>query len=100
MNSEDLEIFERVFGAENVVVFDEVNHMVGTVSRLIADKGFGFITGEDGVDYFFHRSDLGGFFDDLAADVAKGRKIKVNFDIVPSPKGPRAGNVTRIDGGV
>jgi len=74
--------------------------MIGTVSRLIADKGFGFITGEDGQDYFFHRSDMQGFFDDLAVDIAKKRKIKVQFDSVPSPKGARAGNVTRVDGGV
>ena len=53
--------------------------MNGTVSRVIVDKGFGFITGEDGQDYFFHRSDLGGFFDDLAADIGKGRKIKVTL---------------------
>ena len=74
--------------------------MTGTVSRVIADKGFGFITGEDGQDYFFHRSDLGGFFDDLAADIGKGRKIKVQFESVPSPKGARASNVVRDDGGV
>lgn len=32
--------------------------MRGTVKKLNADKGFGFIRGEDGKDYFFHRSAL------------------------------------------
>ena len=27
----------------------------GTVKKVVADRGFGFITGEDGKDYFFHR---------------------------------------------
>lgn len=74
--------------------------MNGTIARIIVDKGFGFIKGEDNKDYFFHRSDLTGFFDDLAADVESGREIKVTFDSVPSLKGLRASNVTRLDGGV
>ena len=30
----------------------------GTVKKIVADRGFGFITGEDGKDYFFHRDGL------------------------------------------
>jgi cold shock CspA family protein len=30
--------------------------MHGIVVRLMADKGFGFIRGDDGTEYFFHRS--------------------------------------------
>ena len=30
----------------------------GTVKKVVADRGFGFITGEDGKDYFFHRDGL------------------------------------------
>lgn len=30
--------------------------MKGKVIRIIADKGFGFIKGEDNKEYFFHRS--------------------------------------------
>lgn len=73
--------------------------MEGTVVRVLSDKGFGFIRGEDNKEYFFHQSDLSGFFDDLAQDVREGRTIKVVYDSVPSPKGPRAGNVVRVDGG-
>ena len=30
--------------------------MTGTVVRVIVDKNFGFIRGEDGNEYFFHKS--------------------------------------------
>lgn len=30
----------------------------GTIRRLITDRGFGFIKGEDEEDLFFHRNDL------------------------------------------
>lgn len=74
--------------------------MKGKVIKLVLERRFGFIEGEDGKEYFFHKDDLNGFFDDLAEDMMKGRKVDVNFTIVPSPKGPRAAEVTRIDGGV
>jgi CspA family cold shock protein len=32
--------------------------MNGTVKKINSEKGFGFIRGEDGKDYFFHRSAL------------------------------------------
>lgn len=32
--------------------------MRGTIKKINAEKGFGFIRGEDGKDYFFHRSAL------------------------------------------
>jgi len=31
---------------------------VGTIKRVVHERGFGFITGEDGTEYFFHRSAL------------------------------------------
>src|SRR5215216_2477214 len=30
----------------------------GTVKKLVSERGFGFITAEDGKEYFFHRSAL------------------------------------------
>ena len=74
--------------------------MNGTIARLVEDKGFGFVTGEDKKDYFFHKMDFNGFWDDLIRDVRNGRKIHVKFDSVHSEKGPRAAEVTRIDGGI
>ena len=32
----------------------------GTIKRLIADRGFGFIKPEQGEDLFFHRNELQG----------------------------------------
>jgi CspA family cold shock protein len=32
----------------------------GTIKRLVADRGFGFIQTEDGKDVFFHQSQLQG----------------------------------------
>jgi cold shock CspA family protein len=74
--------------------------MKGKVIKLVLERRFGFIEGEDGKEYFFHKDDLNGFFEDLAEDMMKGRKVDVTFTIVPSPKGPRAAEVTRVDGGV
>jgi cold shock protein len=60
----------------------------GTIKKLASDRGFGFITAEDGQDYFFHRSGVNGDFDVLSAGQA------VTFETEPSPKGPRATRVT------
>jgi CspA family cold shock protein len=61
----------------------------GTVKKVIADRGFGFITAEDGKDYFFHRDGLTSSVD---FDRLTGGE-KVQFDIEQSPKGARAKNV-------
>lgn len=74
--------------------------MEGTVVRLMSDKRFGFIRGDDDQDYFFHQQDLNGFFDDLVEDFNTKRQIKVIFDPTQGQKGLRAANVVRIDGGV
>ena len=66
--------------------------MKGKISRLIRDRGFGFIAAEDGKDVFFHRSALvGGDFDSLEEGTG------VEFDSESGPKGPRAVNV-RVEG--
>jgi cold shock CspA family protein len=45
--------------------------MRGTVGDIVIDRGFGFIDGEDGRQYFFHRNALtGADFGDLAPGVA------------------------------
>jgi cold shock CspA family protein len=41
--------------------------MQGSVARLVPERGFGFITDQDGREYFFHRGALMGIaFEDLA----------------------------------
>ena len=59
----------------------------GTIKKLVPDRGFGFITGDDGQEYFFHRSGISADFDSL-----RGGE-KVDFDVEQGPKGPRANNV-------
>jgi CspA family cold shock protein len=61
----------------------------GTIKKVVSDRGFGFITADDGKEYFFHRSGLQASVD---FDRLVGGE-KVDFDIEQSPKGPRAGNV-------
>ena len=61
----------------------------GTVKKVISDRGFGFITAEDGKEYFFHR---GALDTSLDFDRLSGGE-KVEFDIEQSPKGPRASRV-------
>jgi CspA family cold shock protein len=58
----------------------------GTVKKVVSDRGFGFITAEDGKDYFFHRSSLEVSLD---FDRLVGGE-RVEFEIEPSQKGPRA----------
>ena len=58
----------------------------GTVKRVISERGFGFIVGEDGKEYFFHR-------DGLTSSVDFDRLVggeSVNFEVETGPKGDRA----------
>ena len=61
----------------------------GTIKKVVADRGFGFITAEDGKDYFFHRD---GLERSLDFDRLVGGE-KVSFEIESSPRGPRAAKV-------
>ena len=67
----------------------EVQLATGTIKKVIADRGFGFITADDAKDYFFHRGALDSSLD---FDRLNGGE-KVEFDIESSPKGPRAARV-------
>ncbi len=70
--------------------------MNGVIKRLTSDRGFGFITGDDGHDYFFHRSDLA---DGANGFAALEEDQAVNFDaVIPVPeKGPRAAKVRLVE---
>jgi cold shock protein len=67
----------------------EVIVATGTIKKVVADRGFGFITAEDEKEYFFHR---GGLDSSLDFDRLTGGE-KVEFDVESSPKGPRANHV-------
>ncbi len=63
--------------------------MTGTIKRLVADRGFGFINAEDGKEYFFHRSSIeNGRWSELQEG------DRVTFIGHPdSERGPRAARV-------
>ncbi|MCT4585920.1 cold shock domain-containing protein [Peptostreptococcaceae bacterium AGR-M142] len=65
--------------------------MKGTVKWFNAEKGFGFITGEDGNDVFVH-------FSQINKDGFKTleENEEVSFEIVEGQKGPQASNVTSL----
>jgi CspA family cold shock protein len=63
----------------------------GTVKWFNESKGFGFLSREGGPDVFVHHTEI----------VADGYRTlnegdRVRFEVVDSPKGPRAAKVTRI----
>jgi len=64
----------------------------GTIKKVVADRGFGFITADDAKEYFFHRNSLDSSLD---FDRLVGGE-KVEFEIEQSPKGPRANRVRGI----
>ncbi len=60
----------------------------GRIKKIIPDRGFGFVRADDGNEVFFHRTELTLVdFDQLE----EGQVVE--FDIVDSPKGPRARNL-------
>jgi CspA family cold shock protein len=67
----------------------EVLMTTGTIKKVVADRGFGFISAEDEKEYFFHR---GGLDSSLDFDRLVGGE-PVEFEIEQSPKGPRANKV-------
>ena len=64
--------------------------MKGTVKWFNADKGYGFITGEDGKDYFAHYSQI-----QVEGYKALEQGQSVTFDVVEGPKGPNAANIVK-----
>ena len=62
--------------------------MRGTIKRVIADKGFGFIATDDGQEYFFHHSAC----PETSLEALREGQA-VTFEKGQGPKGPRAENV-------
>lgn len=70
--------------------------MEGQIIRIVEEKGFGFIRAEaTGLEYFFHRTGYNGDWGKLSRKVERGQ-VSVQFVETPSPKGPRAENVSEL----
>ena len=63
----------------------------GTVKWFNSDKGFGFITGEDGNDVFAHFSAIQG---DGFKTLDEGQAV--SYDIEEGQRGPQAVNIRKI----
>ncbi|MFN2568731.1 MAG: cold-shock protein [Candidatus Dormibacteria bacterium] len=62
----------------------------GRIKKIVPDRGFGFVRGDDGNEVFFHRTEVTTTdFDALEEGEA------VTFEVVDSPKGPRARNLQK-----
>ncbi len=67
----------------------------GRIKKMVRDRGFGFIRGDDGKEVFFHRSGLmGADYDALSEGDA------VEYVVQDGPRGPRAENVRNVGSAV
>jgi cold shock CspA family protein len=64
--------------------------MTGVIVKIVSDGGFFFIKGDDGQQYFAHRSSL--LVPRWIYDIKE--KDAVNFDPTDHAKGPRAERVS------
>ena len=62
--------------------------MKGTVKFFNNMKGFGFIAGEDGKEYFVHQTGL-------KEGVSLNENDSVEFDVEEGDRGPKAVNVSK-----
>jgi len=62
----------------------------GKIKWFNKTKGFGFIAGDDGVDYFMHHSQV-------PEDTIPKEEQRVSFEITDTEKGKQAQNVTMLD---
>jgi CspA family cold shock protein len=61
----------------------------GTVKWFSAEKGYGFISHDDGNDVFVHYSAIAG---DGFKSLEQGQRVE--FEVTDGRKGPQAANVT------
>ena len=74
-----------------IIILEELYMNKGTVKWFNNQKGFGFISDEDGNDVFVHYSGLNmeGF-----KSLEEGQEVE--YEVVEGEKGPQATNVTKL----
>lgn len=65
--------------------------LTGSIKRLFPQKAFGFITGSDGKDYFFHLTDLQGV---EFANLSDGDRVE--FEIEKPASESKAGSAQSV----
>ncbi|KRK71696.1 hypothetical protein FD02_GL001938 [Lacticaseibacillus nasuensis JCM 17158] len=80
-----MQFYQTRFGARRIHLMEH-----GTVKWFNAEKGYGFITREDGSDVFVHFSAIQG---DGYKTLEEGQAV--TFEIEQSDRGPQAVNVNK-----
>lgn len=85
-------LFELSEEAPNTFNRAPGDDVFGRVGRVVEQRGYGFIDGNDGTNYFFHRSDV------VPQEVWDTLKVgdNVAFEATSAKKGPRATSVRVI----
>ncbi|MGA2034239.1 MAG: cold shock domain-containing protein [Thermoguttaceae bacterium] len=65
----------------------------GTITKIISDRGFGFISGERGEVFFHHSSVSDHGFDNLQEGQTVEYELEAGEDPRRKGKGPRAASV-------
>lgn len=69
--------------------------MQGQLKKVFRTQQYGFIrSGQK--DYFFHKSDFDGHWEDLCMDFEAGVLPHLTFDVEQAEKGPRAVGVRLV----
>lgn len=70
---------------------DEAVKAQGSVKWFNDQKGFGFITRDDGVDVFVHQTEI---VQDGFRTLEEGQQVE--FEVTQGPKGPKALKVSKV----
>ena len=68
----------------------------GVIKKLVADRGFGFISGERGDVFFHHSAVKDAIFDDLQESQAVEYELEDDSGGAGRGKGPRASSVKPV----
>lgn len=63
--------------------------LTGAVRKLRQDRGYGFIAGDDGIDYFFHWTGMDGSSEKDFRGLNIYDRVEYEY-VVQGDKGPRA----------
>ena len=73
------------------IYLERMIHMQGKVKWFNAEKGYGFIEGQDGKDVFVHFSAIE---QDGFKTLDEGQEVE--FEVVEGARGPQAANVIKL----